>query len=114
MAQAVPRRTGDGGKSPYYQERGSAHARGYDATYAKAREVKLAAKPLCEVCDSRGDTTPAEQTHHVEKIRERRDLAAHVSNLVSVCRTCHVEIEGLGWPELAKRYKIEPTELQGW
>lgn len=115
MAQAVPRRTGVGGKSPYYQERGSSSSRGYDSTYRKAREVKISLRPLCEVCDSRGGTTPAVETHHVEKVRDRRDLAAHVSNLVAVCKLCHVEIEGLSWAELDKRYGIKPTAVfEGW
>lgn len=115
MADAVPRRTGSKGRGPAYDRREKTAERGYGGAYQRARVLKLAARPLCEVCESRGSTTPAVQTHHVEPTARRIELAAHVSNLVSVCERCHIEIEGLGWRELGERYKIEPTQLsEGW
>ena len=114
MADAVPRRTGRNGRSPRYAERPSSSSRGYGGEYRKARELKVAHNPLCEVCESRGKVVPMAETHHVEPTAKRLDLAASVANLVSVCKECHCEIEGLDWAELGKRYGIKPMELFTW
>jgi 5-methylcytosine-specific restriction protein A len=49
--------------------------------------------PLCEVCLSEGRTEPTTEVHHVEKVRDRFDLALCRDNLVAVCRACHERIE---------------------
>jgi len=49
--------------------------------------------PFCEVCFSKGKYTGVEEVHHKVKIKEAPHLMFNVDNLMSVCRTCHKEIE---------------------
>ena len=78
-------------------------ARAYDATperradrswyssapWRKCRAAVLAERPLCEDCLERGELTTATQVHHVVERKERPDLAYDMSNLRSLCASCH-------------------------
>ena len=61
--------------------------------WAKVRRLKLSHDPLCEPCRDRGDTTPAQQVHHIVGALKRPDLFWAWDNLMSVCTKCHAEIE---------------------
>lgn len=54
-----------GGKN-YDQHRGSAHERGYDRRWGKARSLHLAANPLCIGCLAVGRFEPATVVDHIE------------------------------------------------
>lgn len=67
--------------------------RGYAAGWPKARRYKLAIDPLCERCGKHGMTTAADEVHHIVPIKDAPHLRLEASNLMSVCRPCHEEIE---------------------
>ncbi|MFH1672933.1 MAG: HNH endonuclease [Pseudomonadota bacterium] len=66
----------------YDTARGSASERGYTATWAKVRTVKLSRDPLCERCGA-----AAVLVHH----RDRNPRNNHEENLESLCKDCHVK-----------------------
>lgn len=61
----------------------------YDTTRWKAlREIVLADKPLCVMCEAKGITTEATQVDHIIPISEGGD-ATRRHNLQPLCATCH-------------------------
>lgn len=78
----------------YAQLRGSAAARGYDRKWLKLREAFLGANPLCKRCEVMGFAIAAEEVHHMQPIVERPGLRLSWENLMSVCKPCHLAIEG--------------------
>lgn len=73
----------------YDQQRGSAHARGYDRTWQQFRAYYLAANPLCVDCEGRGATTAATEVHHVEKVADAPDRRLDEMNVLGLCKACH-------------------------
>jgi 5-methylcytosine-specific restriction protein A len=67
--------------------------RGYDNRWRVLSERKRAIDPLCEECERQGVVTAADEVHHVVPISEAPWLRLKWSNLMSVCRACHAEIE---------------------
>lgn len=59
------------------------------AAWRKARLLKLAESPLCELCRRSGRLTAATTVHHRQELRDRPDLALDLANLQSVCPPCH-------------------------
>lgn len=56
----------------------------------KSEEIKAKAKYLCELCWHEGRITTANlETHHIEKLVSRPDLALDDDNLICLCRRCH-------------------------
>lgn len=56
----------------------------------KSVEIKENANYLCEVCKDKGKfVTDGLETHHIEKLVDRPDLALDNSNLICLCRNCH-------------------------
>jgi 5-methylcytosine-specific restriction protein A len=72
----------------------SPESRGYDFTWRKLSKSYRVENPFCEVCFDRGKLTAVQEVHHKIKISDRPDLRLEWSNLMSVCRQCHKEIEG--------------------
>lgn len=62
--------------------------------WRSTRAVKLRKNPLCEVCEASGRVEPATQVHHVKARLSRPDLAYEMSNLQSICATCHGAARG--------------------
>lgn len=58
--------------------------------WRKLRALKIARDPLCEACKGRGLVVPADDVDHIEPIVRAPELAYVVSNLQSLCRSCHV------------------------
>jgi len=58
------------------------------------RAVKLSNDPLCEECLKQNILTPATQVHHRISIviNPTYENALEMSNLVSICQTCHSKI----------------------
>lgn len=73
----------------YDQQRGSAHARGYDSRWRKARLAYLAKHPLCAICERKGLITAATVVDHIEKHAGDRRKFWDSSNWQPVCATCH-------------------------
>lgn len=76
----------------------------HDATYSKIigskrwkrlRAEHLSRHPLCEICESKDITRPAEEVHHIipistsETAAGKRRLAYDPANLMSLCADCH-------------------------
>lgn len=57
--------------------------------WQKLRRAKMNSNPLCERCESRGDTTPAREVHHIEARQDAPDKALDWDNLMCVCSRCH-------------------------
>lgn len=56
----------------------------------KRAEVKEKANGLCEVCMDRGTYTyTGLEVHHIDKLRDRPDLAYDNENLVCLCKLHH-------------------------
>ena len=60
--------------------------------WQRLRLMKLARAPLCEY-GACGRITPATVVHHILAVSRRPDLAFTLTNLLSLCRTCHDLIE---------------------
>ena len=73
----------------YDQCRESSRKRGYDSTWDKLRNQFLMKNPLCHDCLLKGTITPANEVHHVKKLREHPELRLVSDNLMSLCRSCH-------------------------
>lgn len=65
--------------------RGTATERGYNATWSRARAMKLANNPLCERCEARGVLERAVLVHH----KDRNPRNNQASNHESLCSACH-------------------------
>lgn len=62
------------------------------AAWRRCRALKLGQDPLCEHCKAADRITPATQVHHVKERRDRPDLAFTLSNLESLCISCHSKV----------------------
>ena len=67
--------------------------RGYDHHWRRLSERKRKLDPLCEHCEKQGVTRPADHVHHIVPIRTAPHLRLEWSNLMSVCKSCHEELE---------------------
>lgn len=67
------------------KQRKTANERGYTATWAKVREMKLNRDPLCERCTMHGMVRRAVLVHH----RDRNPLNNQEDNHESLCANCH-------------------------
>jgi 5-methylcytosine-specific restriction protein A len=65
--------------------RGTATDRGYNATWSRARSMKLSNTPLCERCEAQGLVVRAVLVHH----KDRNPRNNQASNHESLCSACH-------------------------
>jgi 5-methylcytosine-specific restriction protein A len=71
------------------QPRRSAADRGYDATWRRLRRVHLVGEPYCRMCAAAGRIVVADVVDHIIPVRVRPDLRLDISNLQSLCASCH-------------------------
>jgi 5-methylcytosine-specific restriction protein A len=71
----------------YDKGRGTAHERGYDATWRKVRLMQLSEYPLCFDCNAQGYVVVATEVHHKRAIRDGGSNS--FDNLMSLCKPCH-------------------------
>lgn len=57
--------------------------------WRRLREYKFSLNPLCEKCLLEGKRVVAEEVDHIIPIFENEDLALEVTNLQSLCKSCH-------------------------
>lgn len=67
--------------------RGSAHSRGYGATWRRIRLRFLQEHPLCVDCLRHGQTVPATEVDHIKP--KRIGGTDEWENLQPLCKTCH-------------------------
>lgn len=71
------------------QERGTAHQRGYDARWRKARLAYLQRHPLCVLCEEAGRVVPAGVVDHIQDHKGDALLFWDESNWRALCATHH-------------------------
>ena len=71
------------------EERASAHKRGYDNNWRKARNRFLKHNPLCVRCKEEGKVTAAKVVDHIKPHRGDKTLFWDRSNWQSLCERCH-------------------------
>ena len=77
-------------KPRVHEARGSAHSRGYDGAWRKARAGYLAHHPLCVHCLARGHVTAATDLDHIVPHRGDEALFWDAgNNWQALCHTCH-------------------------
>lgn len=91
------------------RERGTAHQRGYDAKWSKARDAFLEANPLCVECRKVGYINPATVVDHIIPHKGDKDLFWDETNWQPLCETHHniktaTEDRG-GWVPVTKQSK---------
>lgn len=59
--------------------------------WARLREAKLCEKPLCEICERRGEIEPAVAVDHFKPINQGGAPFPELSGLLSLCERCHNE-----------------------
>ena len=71
------------------EPRGTAHERGYGATWRKLRRMVLAESPLCvdPFKAHKGQAVPASEVDHIVPLRRGGTNA--FDNLQTLCRPCH-------------------------
>ncbi|WP_184259467.1 HNH endonuclease [Granulicella mallensis] len=75
----------------YDNHRGSATSRGYDADWRRVRLLALQRdKFICQHCLPR--PVPAEEVHHEIPINTDPSRRLDLTNLTSLCKTCHSRI----------------------
>lgn len=57
--------------------------------WRRLRALLLLDEPLCRDCRRMGRLTAAVEVHHVERRRDRPDLAFDPENLICLCKACH-------------------------
>ena len=67
-----------------------------DKRWKQLREWQIRTHPLCQDCLFEGRSVPAEEVHHIisfmkYKGKEREMYAYDYSNLVSLCKACHIK-----------------------
>lgn len=56
----------------------------------KRKEIRDNAKHLCEVClDNNIINYDKIEIHHIDKLRDRKELFLENNNLICLCSTCH-------------------------
>jgi 5-methylcytosine-specific restriction protein A len=62
------------------------------AQWKKAKEMKLARDPLCEICRQEGRTTLAQVAHHLFPVK-KGERKLELDFLVSLCHEHHNRVE---------------------
>lgn len=71
------------------RDRLTAHQRGYDSKWRKAREGFLAKHPLCVRCQANDVIEPATVVDHITPHRGDRSVFWDNQNWQPLCKSCH-------------------------
>jgi 5-methylcytosine-specific restriction endonuclease McrA len=71
------------------RDRGTAHQRGYDSRWSKARLLFLDIHPLCTQCTSAGLIVGATVVDHIIPHKGDKKLFWSQSNWQALCKPCH-------------------------
>ena len=95
------------------EHRGSAHSRGYDKRWERARIVYLAEHPTCAHCARHGRVTASAIVDHVIPHRGDRWLFWLQDNWQALCEACH-RLKGILESGLQPcTHEIEPVRMVG-
>ena len=59
------------------------------SAWKKLRKMHMRYEPLCRSCMAMGRIVEGEVVDHIVMVQERPDLAFEISNLQTLCSTCH-------------------------
>lgn len=76
-------------KPRYKDNRPSAHKRGYDGRWRKARLAYLDDNPLCVMCQANGLLVPATVVDHIIPHRGNQHRFWDMDNWQALCKSCH-------------------------
>lgn len=68
------------------------HAEPRSPQWPKVRAAYIAKHPLCECCGEDGKTTGGLEAHHCQSFHEHPELELDPTNLIALCRRCHLLI----------------------
>lgn len=71
------------------RQRLTAHKRGYDNRWRKARANYLSDNPLCVMCKQRGKVTAAIVVDHIKPHKGSQELFWDQGNWQALCKRCH-------------------------
>lgn len=81
--------------------------------WRKVRRNILLRDKCCILCIKRGYFETRDlQVHHIEKRTDKIELAYEPSNLVTLCRKCHEEIEELSPERQRELLDYKPKEIE--
>lgn len=61
---------------------------------AKSQEIRERANYLCEVCKDNNEFVYEKlEVHHIEKLRDNKDLLLDNFNLICLCKLCHTKAD---------------------
>lgn len=64
------------------------------AAWKQLRRERLAKDNyLCQRCLKRKRIVPATTVHHIKPVKDYPELALVIDNLISLCNTCHGQVE---------------------
>lgn len=63
------------------------------SAWKKARTMKMARDPLCEICSQKGKVVAATQVHHLLPITKYPKDRLDLDLLCSLCDSCHAKVE---------------------
>jgi 5-methylcytosine-specific restriction protein A len=75
--------------TPRHQDRGTTAERGYGGRWQRYRLQFLRTRPLCELCDARGETVAACVVDHILPHKGNQDLFWDPRNHQPLCKRCH-------------------------
>ena len=70
-----------------FDDRKTSRERGYHTAWTKLSRMHRQRYPLCQRCQARGITAPADLVHH----RDHNPANNRFSNLESICNSCHAQ-----------------------
>ena len=86
----APKRHIPHGRSEKRQDyRRNASDRGYDAAWAKVRDIRRRLSPLCVVCERKGRAVSVEVVDHIVPVHVAPERRLEIENTQSLCRACH-------------------------
>ena len=91
--------------------RKSRHQRGYGNDWERLSKRTKREFPLCVPCWQIGRVTPAGSTHHIVKIRDAPELRLDRDNLLTVCESCHGDLDAL-YERDRRAYDVRAIELK--
>ena len=66
------------------------------SNWSAVRRAFIDAHPFCAVCNKRGTLLSPNEAHHKEMFNLRPELELEISNLITLCRRCHLIFGHLG------------------
>jgi len=64
----------------------------HSAAWLQLKEMKLCDQPWCEEHLRQGEYVGATIVHHIKEVKQEPALRLEMSNLMSVCKSCHSRI----------------------